>query len=462
MSTGHHQRYFRAAYFCIFLGPLLAAAVVIALSPNYSRPDQATTRNGPIGGDFLQEWIGGGIVASHQSEHLYDTAWTQARQHDPERVGFRWDRREYFPMVYPPFYYWLVSPLSALNLRDAAIVWCVINALAFSLGLTWLAFTLRHRLQRGVWLVALSTLYYPLLLSLGMGQKSGILLLLLSATFCLAHRGRKFASGIAFGCLAFKPHLALLAGPALLIKRQIVFTVGALLVFGVAAGVSFGMGGAACRGFWNVCRQVGNYSGHAGYSFADAQNIWGAVPFAMEAWAPRWSLPASIALACGVVATVAWILRGRLDVTSRRFGFQFSALVLGTILLSPHFFTYDLSIVLIPLWIASALIASDWRTRARSLNRHEFIWRAQHVAILGLVFVGGGLIPRLSGATHIPIAPVLLFWWLVVLANEPAVSSDRCESLGVTQPEMPTIRRASVPVSIADRACEDRRDSIVV
>src|SRR5690606_23431202 len=80
----------------------------------------------PLGGDFLQEWIGGHLVQSGQMDGLYQVERFDQLQHDERLIGFRWDRAAYLPPVYPPFYYVLVSPLARLDFRKACAAWAAL------------------------------------------------------------------------------------------------------------------------------------------------------------------------------------------------------------------------------------------------------------------------------------------------------------------------------------------------
>ncbi len=409
------------AFAAIFSAPLVAAVAVITFSPNYAQRPASVVRQSPIGGDFLQEWIGGQIVVQGQTARLYDPQFTQALQHDPVLLGFRWTEREYYPMVYPPFYYRLVSPLSHLSLSSAARIWCLLNALSFSVGLTWLACRLRDSLRGGVWLIAASGLFHPLLLSLNMGQKSGFLLLLLVATYDLARQGRSFWGGVAFGCIVFKPHLAVVIGPAMLFNRQVSFVLGAMIPLGMAAASSLLMGVDVCGDFLEVCRGAGHYSTQPGYSLVDAQNILGASQFALGDWSLALSRGLAVAAAAAAIGLLWLVIRRGMDVRSKHFGLQFSALIVGTILLSPHFLTYDLSILLIPMLLVAASLMSDAESTESvdsqpSLARAPWQW-----GLIGIFFCAIGICRPLAEATGVPISVAMLGGWLALLARETIV-----------------------------------------
>ena len=101
--------------------PLLIAALIFFFSPNFRVIDGP--RTAPLGGDFLQEWIGATVLSGDQPARLYGTQYVDSMQHDPQVVGFEWPTSSYFLMVYPPFYYSILRPMAALDYTTASKLW---------------------------------------------------------------------------------------------------------------------------------------------------------------------------------------------------------------------------------------------------------------------------------------------------------------------------------------------------
>ncbi len=402
----------------IFAIPIIASIVIVVTNPNYSSAPAGVVRESPIGSDFVQEWIGGHIVASGQSSRLYDDRWTRELQHDPSLLGFRWDEREYYPMVYPPFYYWLVSPLSRLFLPTAATIWCLLNAIAFSTSLALLAYHLRERLGNWVWIMALGGIFQPLLLSLSMGQKSGFLLLILAASFVLLQRGQKLSSGVVFGLIVFKPHLGLVIGLTMLLKRQYRFAFAAMLPVAAATGISIGMGSEVCRGFWQVGIGAVSYTDNAGYSLAEAHHLWGACKLAIPDSASSFRIVVGLLLGMLIVWSLGSCLRGKIDTRSDKFSLQFSAMILATILLSPHFFTYDLSILLLPMLLVGSSLAPTVAAYGKERKLESAGQSSAQGWVIGIAFVSAGLFATLAITTGISFSVALLCVWLWLLSRE--------------------------------------------
>ena len=265
-----------------FAPPVVTAAMVLiglyAGSPNFrftSGSDAA-----PPAGDFLQEWIGGRVVLQGDRGRLYHTPYTRTLQHDEQLVGVTWDENQYLPMVYPPFYYAAVGPLSRLPFRIAAWVWaglmCAALGGAVMLLGGWISRHGDERIHRWApWAIPAAVLYAPLLESLSSSQKGTVCLMLLTATFVLWQRGRPLAAGMVFGLLAFKPQLTLVIAVAAVCKRQGRFVAGGLATGAALAGVSLWLGGDVCRQYVEFALGAGRYMEHTGYDLHKSHSVWG-------------------------------------------------------------------------------------------------------------------------------------------------------------------------------------------
>ncbi len=96
-------------------------------------------------------------------------------------TGFTWDQSQYFPPVYPPFWYAAVSPLSHLHYDQAVHVWaglmtaCLIIALLLIYRFT----------DVPVFLLLILCLSTPVIHSISSGQKGTLLLLIFTVSFVL-------------------------------------------------------------------------------------------------------------------------------------------------------------------------------------------------------------------------------------------------------------------------------------
>ena len=345
----------------IFAAPILLSLLVLFTSPNFrtsQATQQGTTSAAPLGSDFLQEWTGGYVWLSQQRSQLYSPEHFKQIQHDPDIVGFSWAESKFYPMVYPPFYYMLASPLSLLPYRLAMSLWIV--AIGLTLGLTifvWCKYFPPAERHWGKCLIA-SLAFYPILMCFNTAHKSILLLLIMTSTFLLLHHRRSFSAGAIFGLIAFKPHLAILIGVAMLLKRQWQFVLGAITSAATLIALSFVAGPDLCNDYFHQCLALGDYSTNAGYQISESHTLLSALQLTVD----KASLPALYYLIAGtgvlfVIVALYWILRGTLETNSTRFRLQYSALVIATALLSPHLYTYDLAILLLPIGLIMFTLA---------------------------------------------------------------------------------------------------------
>ena len=389
------------------VGPIVLAAIVLLFSPNFD--STKTVRTSPLGSDFLQDWIGAKIVTSPNRHLLYDSSHSQALQHDQNVVGFQWPQEMYYPMVYPPFFYSLLRPLAQLPYFGAICCW--VGLLGISLSATFAL--LRNfgptRNHYGKFVFA-SLVYAPLLLSFNMAHKSVFLLLIFTASFVLMHDRKPLSAGMAFGLLAFKPHLGLLLGFALLIKGQWKFVLGSLITVSLLIMASLACGLDLCWDFLQQSLAASDYINHGGYRLEEAVNLNAAAQNLLgnSSWMAQ--ILAGI-VSIFVVAVLIVIMQGRLEPTSDRFAVQYSALMFATPLLSPHFYIYDLTIMLLPMLLFMLGLAGDGAADTKHA-RGKFT-----MYTLAVFFFASGVFSSVAATTGIQLASVLLILliWLAML-----------------------------------------------
>ncbi len=255
----------------------------------------------------------------------------------------------------PPFFAFILSPLSALSLTDAYRVWTLLSVglVAVDAWLIWLIADGMRRSSRAALVLAFLTLF-PLTYGLQVGQFSPILVTSWAAAFLLLRRGRPRSAGIALAPLLIKPELLLPVSAYLLWKRQ--WGVFSTLVPAAAVAVAVSL--------WVI--GPGNALSYPAYLLhsttwtADgvATNVmlgWNGI-IAMR-WDPALIPTARLAVAAlGIVtlAGVAVACRGPLDLRSDRFAVQWALLTVATLLVDPHLYLQD-TIILAPA--AAALLA---------------------------------------------------------------------------------------------------------
>ena len=157
------------------------------------------------------------------------------------------------------------------------------------------------------------------------------------------------------------------------------------------------MGSEACRGFVDVCLGMGDYVSTGGYQLTNAHSLWGAMELLMGGLGTTTVKIFSIILAIGVIGTLATMLRGPIDTQSPRFALQFGALVVGTILLSPHFYFYDLTILALPFTLAFLVLRRD---KSRVAMTIKFL--------MAVIFLGASQFSVVAEATSVQPSLILL------------------------------------------------------
>ena len=405
----------------MLLLPIVVIIGIFLFSPNYQVGESRST---PFGGDFLQEWVGGQIVASGNAHRLYEFDFFRAVQHDESLIGFRWPVESYYPAVYPPFYYLLVSPISGLDYHFAAIIWGLLSALALVLAGELLIRYYPPCRKYVAYGLAIAMLFTPLLTCLNIGHKSTFLLLILTGTFVLLYNKRPCWAGIVFGMIAFKPHLFLVIGLAMLVKRQWFFVLGLAITLTCFAGLCLLTGIDACVDYTGVIMGTSNYIHTGGYELANAHSLWGAVLNAFPGHSAFFVNSLTIVLSLVVLGLLAIICWGPLATESSRFALQFAALVLATILVSPHMYFYDLTMVLLPLLLI--FTAKD----SVPLNHGRLTIYFKSIVIV--IVVGAGAFREFADLTH--VQPSVFLFGVLLLNIAIGVHSMRTSGKGENSP----------------------------
>jgi hypothetical protein len=401
-------------------GVLLA---VLGFSPNFqwldAKPGEPLPfRENPFGGDFLQDWVGGKIASIPQERRLlYPSQYANQIQHSG-LVGFAWPQEKYFPMVYPPYYYWLVSPFSYMPYRWSAIIWAVFSTALFVLA-GWLLYLSHPPLRNHPWpFMFAMTAFVPWIIALNMGQKSTLLLLLFVGTYGLFAQGQKFLAGMVFGLVAIKPQLGIVIGLAMLLNyKSWSFVAGAAVTVIGLLVLAVCLDDGWIGHYQNVVRSMGDYTSTGGYQLHDSHSLVGGLKLALPSSLASWGYPLALVLGAAVVLLVTWFASFTSNSRSclEQVALPFSNLVFATVLISPHLYTYDLTILLLPIvlvvsTIKGTPIENDSQQEGGNSRRVEQptaagIW-ARGLAVL--LFVVSGMLPKLNLATSIPWGSLLI------------------------------------------------------
>ncbi len=297
------------------------------------------------GADFLHFYTLGWLAREHRGAQLYDMpAQTALIQQNLPQLG---------PIRFVPLYGPQVSlffvPFSKLPYPWALGGWLLLNAAIYA-ACCYAVWKTCPSLQFQGMLVSILALGYPAFFHLiAWGQSSGLALACFTGAYLAMRSQRPFLAGLAFGCLIFKPQLGLAAAVVLVGSGEWMVAFGALLA--ALAQLSVGWiyyGTPAMRDYF--------------YQLAHVRNVFSQLeprPYQMHSLRSFWAtlipsqqiaFPLYIASAIAVLAMALYCWRRRVPLAVR-----FAALLIATVLVSPHLTVYDL-VILAPAY----LLLADW------------------------------------------------------------------------------------------------------
>jgi len=303
-------------------------------------------RDGNLKGtDFLHLYTLGALASEHRGGDLYDmkAQATVAALRVPDAAGIR-----YLPL-YPPQVSIFFIPLAHLSYSWALLVWWIFTTVLYGICCYFVWRACPHLRDSG-WTVALLATAYPAFFHLiAWGQTSAIALACFTLVFYSLRNRRYFVAGLVLGCLIFKPQLGLAATILFISLGKWRLLAGTLL--SAAIQVSAGIFYYGMRPFGSWLRTLLSvrsvlpafeprpYQTHCLRTFWSMIVPWDSLSFALYVFS------------AGVV--LAWMInlwRNRAILPLR-----FSALLLATVLVSPHLTVYDL-VILAP----ALLLLADW------------------------------------------------------------------------------------------------------
>jgi hypothetical protein len=295
--------------------------------------------------DFMAHLTGGVLLARGESSRLYDVAAQSAFQ-----VGITGKPEIVDVFLSPPIAAFLYAPFAGLSYAGAAVAWT-----AVSLCLFVLASVIVVRLLPGlpvaekrVFFIAFAA-SQPVIQLLGSGQDTALSLLLWSAGTWLALRRRDGLAGLVFSLGLFKPQLFVLPPLVFLLHRRrralAAWVGGALALTGIALLV-FGKAGFA--GWWQLLHSpqylVSLRSGRALRMASVVPLVLSIAPDGMGGAADAIGKAACVGIAAATV--VRMVPRAGQRALDER-GVWALACV-ATLLVTPHLFYYDLTLLALP------------------------------------------------------------------------------------------------------------------
>jgi len=202
-------------------------------------------------------------------------------------------------------------------------------------------------------------------------QLSALALALFTAAWVALRRDRHLFAGLALGSLVYKPQLGIAVGVVFLCARDWRVIAGAIVAAAAQLGVALAYAGPA------VMRSYAHTLAHLNDNIAlvqEKQHLLQSLAafFRLLVPWPAVAFAAYVIVAAVVLAAVwaFWTSGAPLEL-------RYSLLLVATVLVSPHFYVYDL-IVLTP----AGFLLTNW-----AIEQSTIRWRTPLVVCLGLLYV---------------------------------------------------------------------------
>ena len=280
--------------------------------------------------DFLSFYTGAYMTSHNGLADLYDPAAQFAAQRKLAPLT-----PELVPFIRPPFNALLLAPLGRLPFGVAFAGWILlqISVLIACLAWAWRRF--------GTPALLFACMSMPAALGIAHGQDAVLFLAVLIVSYRLIEKGSDFSGGVVLGMLLVKPHLALLWPVALVIERRFKTLAGFAATGVAAAAVSLAMIGAGgVRSYAQLLRNPDLTLLSPSPEFMIGLEGLGA-NFGMA------SLAAYAAMAAVIVAL--FLIAVRQAPLWR----VFAATTAASLLVAPHAYGYDATMLLLGLWLTT-------------------------------------------------------------------------------------------------------------
>lgn len=351
--------------------------------------------------DFLAYDAAARLLATGHGNRIYDfhaIAHAQAPLIAPVKLADGG-----LPYLYPPFFALVLVSLAALPLGTAFGVWLVVNCVL--LAVTLRALQRYARLSRRgsalLWVGSLS--FLPVFMAVTQGQVSVLLLASLSACLLALRAGHDRVAGVALALALLKPTYMLPFLLLLVLRRRW----QALAAFSVAATCLLALpipiaGFGVNASYLHILSQATSWHGHFGFDVQRNQTLAGLSQLLAPGPGSR--------LLTGVLDLLALALLVRVALRSREIDLPLGLAVVVAVLINPHVFIHDLTMLVLPAAAAARCRESAGR---------------QMVAVLTFGYVAALVAPWLMAGGHLQICVPAM----VALAVSLTVTAQRLDAL---------------------------------
>lgn len=373
-------------------GLLLAVCLWSVYAVDMSTPG-LLDRNGLVKGtDFLHFYTLGSLALRGSGDLLYNM---RAQAEVARELVAQAPNSLYVPL-YGPQLSLFFAPFARLPYGWALTAWLAVNVLiyAFCCHAVWKSCP---SLQADRWTVFILAIAFPGFFHLlAWGQTSGLALLCFTLAYLALRRNQPLLAGLAIGSLIFKPQLGLAAAVVFVFAREWRVVAGAVAAGSIQLAAAWMLyGSEVMRTYFHALMHLREvlplleprlYQTHSLRSFWSLLLPWPRVAF---------GLYTLCALGILLLAVESWRQKAPLSV-------RFSALLLATVLVSPHLTVYDL-VILAPAF----LLLGDW---ARTHGEQQVAPRIQQLLYLCYPLFLAGPLARITHLQLSVTAMTALLW----------------------------------------------------
>jgi hypothetical protein len=378
---------------------VIAGAVYVADLLHQTRDGLSDGVSRAFGDDFVNYWSAAFLAAHGRAAEIYDFAAFHLFEQSVSgpNIGF-------YHYSYPPLLLLLTLPLAFVPYVPALGVWLVA---------TWYGFYRALRLtgDQSVLLLSLAT---PALFVNAVGGQNGALTAILLGGGLVLQGRRPIVAGILFGCLAYKPHLALLLPFALIAGRRWL-TIGAT----AATAILLVAASALLFGPHRWIEYADNVAQLRSVILEDGTGVWHRM-LSVFVFARRLGADVGTAYAMqAVFAAVAAVFVARSWWRDEAVHLRNAMVIVGTCLATPYLQDYDL--------VVSAFVVV-WLKAAEERSRMPVQWIRAAMAVMLLLPLLAAPLAKLTGLALGPLFVVAVFALLVALAgasSNAALSSPK-------------------------------------
>jgi hypothetical protein len=313
------------------------------------------------GGDFAAFYVAGRILGEHGAVDLYNVG-LQERVYREVVPGARSLNRTF---AYPPYIAALFTPLAMLGVGPALTAFMLLTPLLFAAGLALLdaRFGATARDERVLLFVA-GLSFFPFIGYSWLGaQISSIGFAAVALALFEEDRGRWLTSGIVLSLCLYKPTLAVLFPPMLLIAGRVPQLAGFVVGAGLQVGVWLALGGTASMAAfidelrWTAANTTSSNQLFNPYRYVDV-NAFFRLAFGRSTTASM--LIGASGLAIGAALVTVWVRARNADRPARLL--MWAATITWTLVLNVYVPLYDTVLVVAAAALAvEAVRARGWQ-----------------------------------------------------------------------------------------------------